>query len=49
VNFNLKGGDWIVQALKVIEDSTHLKIMAYGLVLAVLIWVIRWWQRHDAL
>jgi len=43
MDFNLKGGGWIVQALQVIEDSTHLKVMAYGLVLALLIAVIRWW------
>jgi len=41
MNFN--GGQWIVEALKVVEESKHVKIMAYGLVLAVLIWAIRWW------
>jgi len=34
-------GDWIVNALAFIEASLHLKIMAYGLVLAVLIAAIR--------
>lgn len=31
MNFNF--GEWIVEALKLIENSRHLKIMAYGLVL----------------
>jgi len=41
LNFNL--GDWVVEALKFIETSTHLKIMAYGLVMVALIAAIRWW------
>jgi len=36
-------GAWIVDALKFIESSTHVKRLAYGLVLAVLVYVIRWW------
>jgi len=43
MDFNLKGGGWIVEVLKVIEDSKHVKIMAYGLVAALLLYVIRWW------
>lgn len=35
MNFNV--GEWIVEALKVIESSRHLRIMAYGLVLAVVL------------
>jgi len=41
MNFNLNDGDWVVQALKAIEDSTHLRNLAYGVVLALLLWVIR--------
>jgi len=44
MNFNF--GEWIVEALKVIEDSKHLKVMVYGLVVAVIlhgIGAIRWW------
>jgi len=36
-------GDWVVDVLKFIESSLHLKIMAYSLVLAVLIAASRWW------
>jgi len=43
VDFNLKGGGWIVQVLELIEACKHLKIMVYSLVLAVLLWAIRWW------
>jgi len=48
VNFNI--GAWVVDALKVIESSKHLKVISYGLVLTLLIYavaeilaVIRWW------
>jgi len=41
MNFN--GGDWIVEALKVVAQNLHLRIMAYGLILALLIWVVKWW------
>jgi len=44
VNFNF--GEWIVEALKVIEQSVHLRNMGYGLVLAVILYAIsllRWW------
>jgi len=40
---NESPGEWIVEALQLIESSTHLKIMAYGLVIAALIYAIRWW------
>jgi len=43
MNFNPSGGDWIVEALKTIASNLHLRIMAYVLTLAVLLWVIRWW------
>jgi len=35
MDFNL--GEWVVEALKTIERSRHLRIMAYGLVLAVVL------------
>jgi len=38
MNFN--PGDWIVEALRVLESSRHLKIMAYGLVLAAVLHAI---------
>jgi len=41
LHFNL--GAWIVEALKFLESSTHLKVMAYALVLAALIYAVRWW------
>jgi len=48
MNFNIRA--WVVDALKVIESSKHLKVMSYGLVLTLLIYavakilsVIRWW------
>jgi len=41
LHFNL--GEWIVEALKFLESSTHLKIMLYVLLLTALIDVIRWW------
>jgi len=41
LNFTL--GEWVVEALKFIESSRHLKIMAYALVLAAMIVAIRWW------
>jgi len=34
-------GDWVVDVFKFIESSLHLRIMSYGLVLAVLIAAIR--------
>jgi len=34
---DFKTGDWIVEALKLLESSKHIKIMAYALVLAALI------------
>jgi len=34
MDFNL--GGWVVEALTIIESSTHLKIIAYGLTLAVI-------------
>jgi len=34
MDFNL--GGWVVEALNVIESSTHLKLIAYGLTLAVI-------------
>lgn len=36
MNFNF--GEWIVEALKIIESSRHLRVMAYGLVLAVVMY-----------
>jgi len=41
MNFN--GGDWIVEALNVVAQNLHLRIMAYGLILALLLWVVKWW------
>lgn len=35
MNFNF--GEWIVEALKIIESSRHLRVMAYGLVFAVVL------------
>ena len=35
MNFNL--GEWIVEALKIIEHGKHARVMAYGLVLAVVL------------
>ncbi|MFC3338812.1 hypothetical protein [Paracandidimonas soli] len=35
MNFNL--GEWIVEALKIIESSKHLKVMVYGLVFSVVL------------
>jgi len=40
---DFKAGDWIVEALKLLESSKHLKVTAYALVLAALITAIRWW------
>jgi len=46
VDFNPKGGDWIVKALETIAKNLHLRIMVYGLVIAAIlhgIGAIRWW------
>jgi len=46
MDFNLKGGGWIVEALKTIANDLHLRLMAYGVVLAIILFgigAIRWW------
>jgi len=37
---DFKTGDWIVEALKLIEASTHIKLMGYALTLAALLHAI---------
>jgi len=34
---NVTAGEWIVEALQLIEHSTHLKLFGYALALAVLL------------
>jgi len=37
---NVTAGEWIVEALQLIESSTHIKLMGYALALAVLLHAI---------